>query len=461
MFHSLRTGEVIDKHWLRFSFPTFWHYDVLRGLDYLRDAGIKPDSRVTEAIEIVIARRHQNGRWPLNLLHPEHIPLETETGVGQCKPLEYATRAAGDGYVDAAELTAAVLPQRLLLNCKSWVASCTEHPCEPTDIRAQSGHSCRGAARRASARTDTVRRPAIPLHGPGSRQPHRGCRRRSRRSHCIMPGAASGGVWKSTDSGKTFAPIFDAKPVQAIGALAVSRSDHNIVWAGTGEAWAIRDSDMMGDGVYKSTDAGATWTNMGLTETGRIGRIVINPTNPDIVFVCAAGRLTGPQQERGVFTTTDGGKTWTRSLFVDPDTGCSGSLDGRFTIPIHYSPAPGAWSCTPTPCSAAPRKANSAAHGPGSGVYVTHDGGATWTRIEGHGMPKPPVGKDRRGGRAKRFQARVRADSDGRPGIDLALRRRRRKLDQWKLAAGPDRPRGLLHPHRRQPAECRRGAGDQ
>jgi hypothetical protein len=82
MFRSLRTGEVIDKRWLRFSFPTFWHYDVLRGLDYLRNAGIKPDPRVSEAIEIVIERRHQNGRWPLNLLHPEYIPLEMETGVG-------------------------------------------------------------------------------------------------------------------------------------------------------------------------------------------------------------------------------------------------------------------------------------------------------------------------------------------------------------------------------------------
>ena len=83
MLRSLRTGEVIDKRWLRFSFPTYWHYDVLRGLDYLRNAGIKPDSRIREAIETVIARRHQNGRWPLNLLHPEHIPLEMETGVGK------------------------------------------------------------------------------------------------------------------------------------------------------------------------------------------------------------------------------------------------------------------------------------------------------------------------------------------------------------------------------------------
>jgi hypothetical protein len=83
MFRSLRTGEVIDQRWLRFSYPTFWHYDVLRGLDYLRNAGIKPDSRVAEAIEILIQRRHQNGRWPLNLLHPEYFPLKMETGVGQ------------------------------------------------------------------------------------------------------------------------------------------------------------------------------------------------------------------------------------------------------------------------------------------------------------------------------------------------------------------------------------------
>ena len=83
MFRSLRTGEVIDQRWLRFSFPTFWHYDVLRGLDYLRNAGIKPDHRVNEAIQIVMERRHQNGRWPLNLLHAEHLPLEMETGVGR------------------------------------------------------------------------------------------------------------------------------------------------------------------------------------------------------------------------------------------------------------------------------------------------------------------------------------------------------------------------------------------
>src|SRR5262245_25208436 len=126
-------------------------------------------------------------------------------------------------------------------------------------------------------------------------------------------GAASGGVWKTTDGAKTFAPVFDTQPVQAIGALALSASDSKTVWAGTGEAWTIRDADVMGDGVYKSTDAGATWTNSGLSDTGRIGRILVHPTQPDIVYVCALGHATGPQQERGVYKTTDGGRTWQRS----------------------------------------------------------------------------------------------------------------------------------------------------
>src|SRR6266540_3938306 len=114
-------------------------------------------------------------------------------------------------------------------------------------------------------------------------------------------GAASGGIWKTTDGGVRWTPISDSMPVAAIGALAVAPSDESIVWAGTGEAWAIRDSDVIGDGMYKSMDAGKTWTHSGLDETGRIARIVIHPTNPDIVFACAAGRLTGAQPERGVF----------------------------------------------------------------------------------------------------------------------------------------------------------------
>src|SRR5665213_214791 len=112
-------------------------------------------------------------------------------------------------------------------------------------------------------------------------------------------GAATGGVWKTTDGAKTFEPVFDGQDVQAIGALAVAPSDPNIVWAGTGEAWTIRDADMIGDGVYKSSDAGKTWTNVGLPQTGRIGRIIVAPADPNIVYVCALGRATGPQPERG------------------------------------------------------------------------------------------------------------------------------------------------------------------
>src|SRR6476661_14008 len=114
----------------------------------------------------------------------------------------------------------------------------------------------------------------------------------------------------------------------AIGAIAVADSDPNIVWVGTGEPWVIRYSDVMGDGVYVSKDAGKTWTNMGLAETGRISRVLIHPTDANTVYVCAEGRLTGPQEERGVFRTTDGGANWKRVLFVDQKTGCSGlSID--------------------------------------------------------------------------------------------------------------------------------------
>jgi photosystem II stability/assembly factor-like uncharacterized protein len=195
-------------------------------------------------------------------------------------------------------------------------------------------------------------------------------------------GAASGGVWKTTDGARTFEPLFNDQPVQAIGALALAPSNPSIVWAGTGEAWTIRDSDVAGDGVYKSTDAGKTWTNMGLAETGRIGRIIVHPSNPDVVFVCALGRATGPQQERGVFKTTDGGRTWQRSLFADENTGCSGlTMDahdpnvlfaGLWQVELHT------WA--------------EISGGPGSAVYMTRDGGATWKKLE-NGLPKSPVGK--------------------------------------------------------------------
>ena len=196
-------------------------------------------------------------------------------------------------------------------------------------------------------------------------------------------GAASGGVWKSTDGGNRWEPVFDKEPVAAIGALAVAPSEPATVWAGTGEAWMIRDSDVTGNGIYKSTDAGRTWTNMGLPESGRIGRIVINPTNPDIVFACVLGRSSGPQQEHGVYRTTDGGQHWDRVLFGGPNVGCSGlSMDphnphtliaGMWQVEMHT------WG--------------ELSGGPGSGIYISHDSGTKWTRIEGHGLPTTAVGK--------------------------------------------------------------------
>ncbi len=138
-------------------------------------------------------------------------------------------------------------------------------------------------------------------------------------------GAATGGIFKTTDGGVTWNPIFDDQIVLTIGSLAVAPSDSNIIWAGTGETWFRTDNKCLpiGNGIYKSVDSGKTWTHAGLDKTGRIGRIVIDPQNPDIVFAAAMGHCYGPQEERGIFRTVDGGKTWKRVLFVDENTGCS------------------------------------------------------------------------------------------------------------------------------------------
>src|ERR1051326_3066127 len=138
----------------------------------------------------------------------------------------------------------------------------------------------------------------------------------------------------------------------------------------------------MGDGVYKSPDAGKTWHNMGLRETGRIGRIIVHPTNADIVYACAAGRLTGPQEERGVFKTTDGGAHWQRVLFANTDSGCSGlsmdSHDPETLIAGIWEVVMHTWGMF---------------SGPGSAIYVSHDAGANWKKLEGHGLPHSPLGK--------------------------------------------------------------------
>ena len=196
-------------------------------------------------------------------------------------------------------------------------------------------------------------------------------------------GAASGGVWKTTDGGLRWQPVSDGLSVSAIGALAVAPSDPSIVWAGTGEAWAVRDSDVIGDGIYRSTDAGKTWTHMGLDETGRIGRIIVHPTDPQTVFVCAAGRITGPQPEKGVYRTTDGGAHWDRVLFAGETTSCSGlSMDAKNPRTL----IAGMWQVEMHPWA-------ELGGGPASAVYISHDAGTTWTKVDGRGMPKSPLGK--------------------------------------------------------------------
>jgi photosystem II stability/assembly factor-like uncharacterized protein len=195
-------------------------------------------------------------------------------------------------------------------------------------------------------------------------------------------GAASGGIWKTTDGGVHWDPIFDGQPVSSIGSIEVAPSDPNIVWAGTGEAW-IRSHISVGQGIYKSTDAGKTWKLMGLEKTGRIGHIKIDPKNPNIVLACALGHAYGPQPERGVFRTTDGGVHWERVLFVDENCGCSDLVmdpnnanvlfAGMWPLEIHT------WGRT--------------SGGPGSGLYSSRDGGATWKKLSGRGLPTRMTGK--------------------------------------------------------------------
>lgn len=195
-------------------------------------------------------------------------------------------------------------------------------------------------------------------------------------------GSASGGVWKTTDGGVNWRPTFDAHPVQSIGALAVARSDRNVVWAGTGEAH-IRSHISLGQGIYKSTDGGESWTLMGLEKTARIARIVIHPTNPDVVLVCALGHAYGPQQERGVYRTTDGGANWTRVLFTDENAGCSDLAMDANNPRVLFA---GMWQIEI-------RTWGRTSGGPGSGLFTSRDGGVTWTKLRGNGLPTKPHGK--------------------------------------------------------------------
>jgi len=195
-------------------------------------------------------------------------------------------------------------------------------------------------------------------------------------------GATGGGVWKSTDGAMTWSSVFDHEGTSSIGSLAVANSNPNVLYVGTGEA-CIRGNISHGDGVYKSLDGGKTWKNVGLRDSRAIGKIIINPANPDIVFVAALGHPYGPNPERGIFRTADGGKTWEKVLYKDGNTG---GIDVAFDPHNPNILFAGLWQVPRGP-------GNMSSGGPGSGLYRSNDGGTTWKHLEEHGLPKGPYGK--------------------------------------------------------------------
>ena len=197
----------------------------------------------------------------------------------------------------------------------------------------------------------------------------------------IYIGAASGGIWKSTNKGTTWTPIFDNQPVSTFGDIAIFNGDNKIVWAGTGEQ-NNRQSTSWGNGVYRSTDAGATWTHAGLEETRHIGRVALHPTDPNVAYVAALGNLWKPSADRGVFKTTDGGRSWQKVLFVDTLTGAVDMVmdpnDPNTLYAATYQRLRSPWGMN--------------GGGPGSAIYKTGDGGATW-RVLTNGIPVGDKGR--------------------------------------------------------------------
>ncbi len=197
--------------------------------------------------------------------------------------------------------------------------------------------------------------------------------------------SASGGLWKTANNGLTWRPIFEHQASASIGAVAVHPENPDLVWVGTGEANA-RNSVSWGDGVYKSSDGGKTWAHLGLKETHHIGRIVLHPTDPAIAYVAALGHLWGSNPERGVFKTSDGGKTWQHSLRLDADTGCVDlAIDPHQPETLYAA----AYHVRRDPFSGGNPGVQ---FGPTAGLYKTSDAGMTWQRLS-QGLPPRPLGR--------------------------------------------------------------------
>ena len=197
-------------------------------------------------------------------------------------------------------------------------------------------------------------------------------------------GSVGGGVWQTTDAGVVWKPIFDGQPMASIGALAVAPTDPKIIYAGTGES-DIRSNLSSGDGVYKSTDGGQTWTNLGLRDTRQISRIVVDPQNASILYVGALGHAYTPNNDRGVYKSTDGGASWTKVLDQGPDTGVSDLAIAPEEPTLLFATT---WQSHRPPWSAyAP------IDGPGSGLFRSQDSGQTWSRITGNGLPDGDWGR--------------------------------------------------------------------
>ena len=197
-----------------------------------------------------------------------------------------------------------------------------------------------------------------------------------------LMGTVAGGVWETTNQGESWHSIFDREKIASIGAIAVAPSDPNVIYVGTGEP-CLRGDSSYGDGVYRSTDGGKTWTHVGLTDTRHIARIVVDPQDPDIALVAAVGHAYGPNAERGVFRTADGGKTWQRVLFVDENTGAS---DLSMDMHNHRIVFAAMWQVRRTPWSLV-------SGGAGSGIYRSTDGGLSWKRITGEGLLTSVMGR--------------------------------------------------------------------